>query len=64
MQERLINQQIAYMQAQTDALYNESVVRIESSGLEKDIEAFMFEILKRIQLKVSGDKSAFLLGIG
>jgi len=63
-QERLINQQISYMQAQVDALYKESVVRIESSGLEKDIEAFMFEILKRIQLKVSGDRSAFLLGLG
>ena len=63
MQERLIEQQIEYMQAQVDALYNETVVKIESSGLEKDIEAFMFEILKRIQLKVAGDKSAFLLGL-
>lgn len=63
MQERLIDQQIEYMQAQVDALYNETVVKIESSGLEKDIEAFMFEILKRIQLKVAGDKSAFLLGL-
>jgi len=63
MQERLINQQIVTMQAQADALNNDTTVHIESSGLEKDIEAFMFEILKRIQLKVAGDKSAFLLGL-
>ena len=64
MQQELNDAQIVYMQAQTDALYQEPVVRIESSGLDKDIEAFMFEILKRIQLKVAGDRSAFLLGIG
>lgn len=63
-QERLIDAQIELMLAQADALTQETVVRIESSGLEKDIEAFMFEILKRIQTKIIGDKSAFLLGAG
>lgn len=64
IREALAFAQVAYMNAQAEALIQGTEVHITADGLEPEIEAFMFEILKRIQTTVSGDRSAFLLGAG
>ena len=65
LQEKLINAQIDQMNAQTEALNNgESLITIEAGGLEPELEAFMFKILQRIQVKVAADKDLFLANAG
>lgn len=46
------------------SLTRDTIVKIESDGLDESMELFMFEVLKRIQTKVVGDRAAFLLGAG
>jgi|GEM_PF-5748644 len=42
----------------------EPIISIDGAGLEPEIEAFMFKILRNIQVKMSESQSAYLLGIG
>lgn len=56
--------QIRYLDALAKSLLEGTEVYIQADGLEPEIEAFMFQILRRIQTKVVGDRSAFLLGAG
>lgn len=71
MQQQMINSQTELNSSITELNYayarslsQETFVRIDSSGLDRNLEAFMFEILKRIQTSIVGDRSAFLLGAG
>ncbi len=65
LQAELIQAQIDQMNAQTEALNNgESLITIEAGGLEPELEAFMFKILQRIQVKVAADKDLFLANAG
>lgn len=65
LDEQLIELQKAQVEkllAEAKALGEGVDIFIKADGMEREIEAFMFEILKRIQTKVAGDKASFLLG--
>ncbi len=64
LQSRLINAQIAQMQAQTQALNSGGgLIKIDGAGLKPHLEAFMWEILKAIQVRVNSDGLKMLLGV-
>ncbi len=61
---KLTNAQIKVLEAQVKAMEKgESVVKISADGLKPHLEAFMWEILSAIQMKVNQDSGAFLLGL-
>ena len=63
LQKELTQAQIAQMKAQTDALMNgDGLIKIDGAGLKPHLEAFMWEILKAIQVKVNKDGLKMLLG--
>lgn len=56
--------QIAFLKAQTDALSNgDGIITINGDGLAPELEAFMMKVLERIQVRVSQDRSLYLLGL-
>jgi hypothetical protein len=64
-QRKQVEAQTAYMEARTERMESGEgeVIKIEAAGLEPHIEAFMVEILKRVQVWASEQGSAFLLGL-
>lgn len=63
LQKRLVSAQIAQMKAQTDALIaGDGLIKIDGAGLKPHLEAFMWEILQAIQVKVNKDGLKMLLG--
>jgi len=64
LQEKLTNEQIKYMAAKTEALKSgESMITIDSNGLEPALEMVMWEIIKKVQVRATAEASEFLLGI-
>ncbi|MEI7635872.1 MAG: phage tail tape measure protein [Syntrophus sp. (in: bacteria)] len=64
MQEELTGAQIAQMNAQTAALKKgDSIIKIEGAGLQPHLEAFMYEILKAIQIRANAEGAKFLVGV-
>lgn len=64
-QKELTNATIEEIQARTDALRDGGgIIKIEADGLEPELEAFMFKILERVQLRAVEQNAAFLLGLG
>jgi hypothetical protein len=64
MQEKLIQVQIDAIKARTDAMNRgDAFIRVDGSGLEPHLEAFMWEVLKAIQVQASADMQEFLLGV-
>jgi len=64
LQKKLTEAQIAMMKAQTDALVNgDSLIKIDGTGLAPHLEAFMWEVLKAVQVKVNKDGLKLLLGV-
>jgi hypothetical protein len=63
LQKKLTEAQIAQMNAQTDALQQgDGLIKIDGAGLKPHLEAFMWEILQAIQVKVNKDGLKMLLG--
>jgi len=63
LQKDLTEAQIAQMKAQTEAmLKGDGLIKIDGAGLQPHLEAFMWEILKAIQVKVNKDGLKMLLG--
>lgn len=63
LQKDLTEAQIAMMQAQTDAINKgDGLIKISGDGLQPHLEAFMWEILKAIQVRVNADGLKMLLG--
>lgn len=63
IQKQLAEAEIERIQAQTRALdRGDSVLTIQADGLEPHLEAFMWEILKKIRARVNAEFSEFLLG--
>lgn len=53
-----------YMEAKTKALESgEGLINITADGLEPEIEAFLWKILEKIQIRATADQAEFLLGI-
>jgi len=64
LQEKLIEAQIEYMAMKSQAIRTgEALINISADGLEPEIEAFMWQILKRIQVRANADGAEFLLGL-
>jgi hypothetical protein len=64
LQKKLTDAQIGLMKAQTDALVNgDGLIKIDGSGLAPHLEAFMWEVLKAVQVKVNADGLKLLLGV-
>jgi tape measure domain-containing protein len=65
LQKRLIEAQIEQIRAQTRNLEKgDPIIKIDGAGLQPHLEAFMFEILRTLQVRVNQDGLAFLLGAG
>jgi len=63
LQKELTDAQIAQMKAQTAALIQgDGIIKIDGAGLKPHLEAFMWEILRAIQIKANKDGLKLLLG--
>lgn len=63
LQKSLIEAQIRQIEGQTAALAKDGgLIKIEGAGLKPHLEAFMWEILKAIQVRVNKDGLKLLLG--
>ena len=63
LQKDLTKAQIEMMEAQTDAINKgDGLIKISGDGLQPHLEAFMWEILKSIQVRVNADGLKMLLG--
>ena len=63
-QKRLIEAQIDQIKVRTDMLEKgDSIIKIEGEGLEPELEAFMWKILEKLQLRANAEFSEFLLGL-
>ena len=63
LQKDLTKAQIRMMEAQTDAINNgDGLIKVYGAGLQPHLEAFMWEILKAIQVRVNADGLKMLLG--
>ena len=64
LQKKLTEAEIELNMAKTRALERgDSMITIEGAGLQPHLEAFMWEILKAIQVRANAEGSEFLLGI-
>jgi hypothetical protein len=63
--QRDLNQaQIDYMNAKTRAInQGDAQIKITADGMEPEIEAFMWRILDKIQLRAAAEQAEFLLGL-
>jgi TP901 family phage tail tape measure protein len=65
MQKKLIEAQIARIEAQTRAMERgDAIIRIDGAGLKPQLEAFMWEILKAIRVRANAEFADYLLGLG
>lgn len=64
LQKDLISAEVANLNARTALLdKGESLIKISADGLQPQLEAFMWEILKAIQIKANSEGANFLLGV-
>lgn len=65
IQKKLAEAEIARIEAQTRQ-YNrgDPIIKIDGTGLEPQLEAFMWEILKAIRTQVNAEFADYLLGVG
>lgn len=64
LQKEMSAAQVAYLRAQTQKLQGDSpVLKVDGAGLKPHLEAFMWEILKAIQVRVNSDGLKMLLGV-
>ena len=65
LQKKLTEAQLDYLDAKTKRLAEgESIITIDSSGLEPALEMIMWEIIEKVQIRASEEASEFLLGLG
>jgi hypothetical protein len=64
LQKELVSAQVDYLHAVVDRLsQGDTVITVQGDGLEPELEAFMFKILERIQVRASSETQQFLLGL-
>jgi len=64
-QDRLANQQIKLNQLRIESIRNgRGEITVTADGLEPELEAFMIQILKRVQVYATQQEREFLLGLG
>ncbi|MFL1405372.1 phage tail tape measure protein [Marinobacter sp. M1N3S26] len=63
-QQKLAQAEIDQIRERTKALRNgDALIKVEGDGLQPHLEAFMFEILRAIQVRVNADGRETLLGL-
>ncbi len=63
IQRKLAEAEIERINAQTRSLdRGDAIIKIDGTGLEPQLEAFMWEILKAIQVRANSEFQSFLLG--
>lgn len=56
--------QVAYMEARTEALARgDSLIQIDSTGLEPALEMIMWQIIEKVQVRANESSADFLLGL-
>ena len=60
----LTKEQIEMLRAKRKSLEQGFALDINADGLEPEIEAFMFKILEKVQVRVNEEYGDFLLGVG
>lgn len=63
LQKKLTESEIKYNDAKVKALDNDSLIKIDSSGLEPALEMIMWQIVEKVQIRATQASSEFLLGI-
>ena len=64
LQRELTEAQIRNLNAQTDQIAKgDALIKVDGAGLQPHLEAFMWEILRTIQLRANRDGRALLLGL-
>jgi len=64
LQQKLTEKQISLIEKKQAALgRDQGIIQIDGSGLEPHLEAFMWEILSQVQIRVNEEYQEFLLGI-
>jgi tape measure domain-containing protein len=63
LQKKLTEEQIRALRARTDAINRgDTLIKIDGAGLQPQLEAFMWEILRTIQVRVNADGLDLLVG--
>ena len=63
LQKELTQAQIDVMRAQIEAMQRgDALIQVDGAGLQPHLEAFMWEILKAVQVRVNSEGLALLLG--
>lgn len=64
LQKQLVKAQIDMMESRTAALNRgDAMIKVDGTGLKPQLEAFMWEILKAIQVRANAEFSEFILGL-
>lgn len=64
LQKQLIDAQVQYMNARTEAMENgESEINISCDGLEPILEMLLWEVVEKVQVKANENAAEFLVGI-
>jgi TP901 family phage tail tape measure protein len=64
LQRSLTEAQIRYMDSKTAKLNGgEALISVSADGLEPELEAFMWRIVERVQIRAAAEQAEFLLGI-
>lgn len=64
LQEKLINEQIENLKARTRQITKgDAMIKISGDGLEPQLEAFMWEIVKKVRVRATEEAQEFLLGV-
>lgn len=64
LQKKLIDQQVEMNKIRIDKMKNgESTIKIQADGLQAELEAFMWKILDKIQVRANEASAEFLLGM-
>lgn len=64
VQERMVDAQIDLMKQQAEALSRgDALIKVDGTGLEPELEAFMWKIFQRAQVRVNRDGLKQLLGV-
>jgi TP901 family phage tail tape measure protein len=65
LQQQLTEQYLEYLRVRTEQIQSsDNLITIEAAGLQPHLEAFMWEILSAIQVRVNEDGLELLLGMG
>lgn len=64
-QSKLTQAEVDYIRQKTQNLQRgDALIKVDGAGLQPHLEAFMFEILREIQVRVNADGEEMLLGLG